>query len=140
MFERILTVCDGNICRSPTAAFLLAARSGKQVDSAGLVGLTGHDMDAVAREVASAHGVDCPVHVARKLSDEMCRTADLILVMELRQKDRVMALAPAASGKVMLLGHWLGEEIPDPYKKHRDVYEHAYALIDRAVDSWLPKL
>lgn len=140
MFERILMVCDGNICRSPTAAFLLAKRSGKQVESAGIVGLEGRDMDATAREVAQAKGLDCPAHVARKLTRDMCRQADLILVMEQRQKDRVVALVPEASGKVMLLGHWLGEEIPDPYRKHREVYEHAYALIDKAVASWQDKL
>ena len=140
MFEHILIVCDGNICRSPTAAFLLAKRSGKRVESAGIVGLEGHDMDATAREVAQANGLDCPVHVARKLTRDLCRQVDLILVMEQRQKDRVAALAPEASGKVMLLGHWLGEEIPDPYRKHREVYEHAYALIDKAVNSWQEKL
>lgn len=140
MFEHILVVCDGNICRSPSAAFLLAQQSGKQVESAGIVGLEGHDMDATARAVAQAHGLDCPLHVARKLTRELCRAADLILVMESRQKDRVMQLVPEASGKIMLLGHWLGEEIPDPYKKHREVYEHVYELIEKAVASWQAKL
>ena len=55
MFERILVVCDGNICRSPTvAAMLAAARPDKRISSAGLVGLEGHDMEPTARDVAAA--------------------------------------------------------------------------------------
>lgn len=141
MFNRILTVCDGNICRSPTAAFLLAEGTGKQVESAGLIGLEGHDMDAIAREVAEAHGLTCPTHVARKLTRDMCRQADLILVMENRQKDKVMQLAPVASGKTMLLGHWLEhKEITDPFKKSQEVYEHVYQHIEQAVSSWQKRL
>lgn len=140
MFDHILVICDGNICRSPTAAFLLADRTHKQVSSAGIIGLEGHDMDKTARAVAAANGLNCPVHCARKLTRDMCRQADLLLVMETRQKDRVMALVPEASGKVMLLGHWINEEIPDPYKKSREVYEYAYALIEKAVTSWQTRL
>ncbi|MCK0538699.1 low molecular weight protein-tyrosine-phosphatase [Alcanivorax quisquiliarum] len=141
MFDSILVVCDGNICRSPTAAVLLANATGKQVTSAGLVALVDHDMDALAREVALENGLECPPHVARKLTREMCRAADLILVMETRQRDRVAALAPEASGKTLLLGKWLGEkEVPDPYKRHREVYDHAYKLITQAVDAWAKRL
>ncbi len=140
MFDSLLTVCDGNICRSPTAAFMLARETGKRVDSAGLVGLEGNDMDDTARSVAEANGLECPKHVARKLTAAICRDYDLILVMEQRQKDRIMAKMPEASGKVMLLGHWLGRDIPDPYRKSREVYEETYRLIKEAVASWQGKL
>lgn len=141
MFERILVVCDGNICRSPTVEFMLQARSDKTVSSAGLVGLEGRDMDATARAVAEAHGLTCPTHSGRKLSREMCQQADLILVMEQRQRDRIAQLAPEASGKTMLLGQWLGQkEVPDPYKRSHDVYEHVYELMDAAVTEWLKRL
>ena len=87
MFERILVVCDGNICRSPTvAAMLAAARSDKRISSAGLVGLEGHDMDPTAREVAAAQGLECGPHHGRKLDRAMCHDADLILVMEGRRR------------------------------------------------------
>ena len=53
MFETILTVCVGNICRSPMAEGLLRERlsaSGKsvRVASAGLQALAGHPADAMA--------------------------------------------------------------------------------------------
>lgn len=140
MFDNILTVCDGNICRSPTAAFLLARETGKHVESAGLVGLTDHDMDATAKDVAIENGLDCPAHSARKLTSDICRQFDLILVMETRQKERLISQFPQASGKVMLLGHWLKQEVPDPYRKSREVYEYTYRLIQESVASWKPKL
>ncbi|HLR16404.1 MAG TPA: protein tyrosine phosphatase [Alcanivoracaceae bacterium] len=141
MFENILVVCDGNICRSPTVEFMLQARTSKNISSAGLVGLVGHDMDATAREVAEAHGLKCPPHSGRKLTRELCQQADLILVMEQRQRERVTQLAPEASGKTMLLGKWLGDkEVPDPYKRSRDVFEHVYTLMDNAVAEWTKRL
>lgn len=141
MFENILVVCDGNICRSPTVEFMLQARSNKNVSSAGLVGLQGHDMDATARTVAEQHGLACPPHSGRKLTRELCQQADLLLVMEQRHRERIAQLAPEASGKTMLLGQWLGnKDVPDPYKRSRDVYEHVYQLMDAAVTEWLKRL
>lgn len=143
MFERILVVCDGNICRSPTAAAMLQRDlpAGKVVTSAGLVALVGHDMDATAREVAAAHGLSCPPHSARKLTREMCREADVILVMENRQWDRLANLAPEASGKTFLLGKWHeNQEIPDPYKRSREVYEQAFELMTQGVAAWIRRL
>src|SRR5690606_277607 len=97
MFDSILVVGAGDVCRSPGAGAMLMRETQKKVSSAGLVALVDHDMDALAREVALSHGLECPAHSARKLTREMCRDADLILVMETRQRDRVAELAPEAS-------------------------------------------
>jgi len=142
MFNTILVVCDGNICRSPTAAAMLKLHCPhRDVSSAGLVGLVGHEMDGKAREVAASHGLYCPPHQGRRLDSELCGQADLVLVMERRQRDELMKLFPAGSGKVMLLSHWCGgEDIPDPYRRDRDTFEHVYQLMDRAVVAWLPRL
>lgn len=142
MFNRILIVCDGNICRSPTAvAIFMRHCPERDISSAGLIGLTGHEMDEMAREVAAAHGLHCPPHRGRRLNSDLCRKAELILVMERRQRDGLMSQFPAGSGKVMLLGHWCGgEDIPDPYRQDKNAFEHVYNLIDRAVAAWLPHL
>jgi len=142
MFDRILTVCDGNICRSPTAAALLRRLCPeKQVTSAGLVGLEGEDMDPVAREVARRNGLFCGDHVARKLRAEHCRDADVILVMESRQREALIKSYPEVSGKVFLLSHWNGaRNIPDPYRRGEDAFEQVYRLIDQATKAWSGKL
>ncbi len=142
MFERILVVCDGNICRSPTvAAMLAAARPDKRISSAGLVGLEGHDMESTARDVAAAQGLECGPHKGRKLDRALCQDADLILVMEGRQRDRIIQQFPEASGKTFLLSHWNGgQDIPDPYRRGREVFERIYPLMRQATDAWLKKL
>jgi len=142
MFQRILVVCDGNICRSPTvAAMLKAYKPALAVASAGLIGLEGQDMEPTARALAEQNGLECGKHVARKLTSEMCRDSDLILVMESRQKDRLSQKFPEASGKTFLLTHWNGgHDIPDPYKRGRDAFERVYPMMKAATDTWAGKL
>lgn len=142
MFDNILVVCVGNICRSPTAEFLLkAALPGKMVHSAGLGALVDKDMDASARSVAEQHGLDCPPHSARQLTNELCRQADVILVMENKHKEGITRLAPEARGKTFLLGQWQqNQEIPDPFKKSPEAFEHVYKLIAHNCALWANKL
>ena len=142
MFNRILVVCDGNICRSPTvAAMLRELKPEKAVSSAGLVGLVGQDMEATARAVAEENGLDCGTHEARKLDSELCRDSDLILVMESRQKERLGRAFPEASGKTFLLTHWNGgHDIPAPYKRGRDAFERIYPPMREATKAWAAKL
>lgn len=146
MFERILVVCVGNICRSPTAEFLLkAALPSKQISSAGLAALVNHDMDAQARTVAERHGVYCPKHQARQLTRELCHDADLILVMEQRHRDGVTQLCPEARGKVFLLGQSKtaseqSVDIADPYRKSDAVFETTYEQLHRACQAWMQRL
>lgn len=144
VFKRILTVCIGNICRSPTAEYLfhhhLASR-GICVHSAGLGALVGKPMDAMARTLLAEHGIDGGEHRARQLSGAMLREADLVLAMEHDHVACIRRLAPEASGKVMLLDHWgAGADIADPFGQSREAFEHVYDVIDRSVASWLPYL
>lgn len=142
MFDRILVVCDGNICRSPTvAAMLQSLKPEKRIASAGLVGLEGQDMEPTARDVAECNGLVCGQHIARKLTAELCHDSDLILVMESRHRDRIIQRFPEASGKTFLLTQWNGKnDIPDPYKRGRDAFERVYPMMGKATRAWVEKL
>ena len=142
MFSSVLTVCQGNICRSPLAAFMLAdSLPAMTVGSAGLTPLEGHDMAPDMRALAEEKGHQWPEHEACKLTLELCQQFDLILVMEQRHRDEIRMCYPQVSGKVFLLSHWNGgKDIADPWKKSHDVYVHAYEAIEQAVSAWLPKL
>lgn len=142
MFNRILVVCDGNICRSPTvAAMLQSLRPEKSITSAGLVGLEGQGMEPTAKMVAESNGLACGPHVAKKLTAELCHDSELILVMESRQKDRISQRFPEASGKTFLLTQWNGKnDIPDPYKRGRDAFERVYPMMEIATRAWAKKL
>lgn len=141
MFKRILTVCIGNICRSPTAEYLLRRKLASrdiQISSAGLGALVDRPIDATAMQLLTEHGMDSAGHRARQLTASMLREADLILGMEKSHVASMIRLAPEASGKIFLLDKWLqGRDIPDPYRQARPAFEHVYDLIIEGVDSWL---
>lgn len=150
MFNNILVVCLGNICRSPTAEFLLKQKlPHKHIASAGLQACissdgTGWDMDATAKQVAEQNGLISPKHQAQQLNQQLVSQYDLILVMEAQQRNIIAKRYPEAHAKTMLLGQWLtgtnSKDIPDPYKKSEEVYQHVYQLIDAAVQAWCSKL
>lgn len=142
MFERILVVCQGNICRSAMAQSCLRMRlPNHQVSSAGLGALVGEDMAPLARKVAERHGVSCGPHRARSLDADLCRDHDLILVMERRQRDQILARFPGGSGKTFMLTHWSGgEDIPDPWRCEEAAYERAFELISQGTADWVKKL
>ncbi len=144
MFNRILVVCIGNICRSPTAERLLqAALPDKEITSAGLGALVDHEMEATAQRIMQGHRPDIDVsnHKARQLNAELTSQSDLILVMERSHLNHITKRYPQASGKTMLLGQWRdSQEIPDPYRKSDEAFEFAYKLIAENCDEWAKRL
>ncbi|MEH6388818.1 MAG: low molecular weight protein-tyrosine-phosphatase [Pseudomonas profundi] len=144
MFDSILIVCVGNICRSPTAEALLKSKLGERdikVSSAGLGALVGKPVEPNAAAVMAEAGLSLPMHRARQISPRMIREADLILVMENRHIQSVHKLAPEARGKTFLFGRWLNNcEAPDPYRQSRPAFVHVYKILDKAADAWLPYL
>lgn len=148
MFQHILVVCTGNICRSPLAAAMLQAQHPQRhLHSAGLAALVDAPADPTARELAAADGYDLEGHRARSLTREMLQQADLVLVMSESQRHAVGKLSPEALGKTLRLGQWLkqdegdqGRDIPDPYRKSREAFEQIYRLIARASAEWAKRL
>lgn len=145
MFQRILVVCIGNICRSPVAeAMLRAELPGKQLASAGLGARVGEGVDPTARQLAESVGLNVTDHSARQLTPDMLQAADLILVMSDGQRRAIAELSPTALGKTMRLGNWLesgqGRDIPDPYLKSWEVFEHVHQLMSEATQAWVKKL
>jgi len=65
----ILTLCIGNICRSPLAQGLLAQQlPGHTVWSAGLGALVGEPADPMSVQIAAEHGLDISAHRAQQVS------------------------------------------------------------------------
>ena len=144
MFNSILIVCVGNICRSPTAEAILKHKlegTGIQVSSDGLGALVGKPVDAAAAEVMAEHGLSLPDHSARQLTTEMLHSADLVLAMENRHLQSIFKMVPEARGKSFLFGRWLGGcETPDPYRQSRPAFVHVYSILDKSANAWLPYL
>lgn len=145
MFRNILIVCVGNICRSPMAEAILkydAEQAGLplSISSAGIGALQGRPADQHVQAILQDKNIDCSSHRAKQLTREMLTAADLVLVMENEHRKEIERFFPSACGKVHLLAKWQNVEIPDPYKKSREVFIDTYHLIKQSINDWQTKL
>ena len=151
---RLLMVCLGNICRSPTAEGIVRARVTEAglanrvtVDSAG-TGDWHVDCSPDSRAIATAagHGVDISYLRGRQLSARDFDEFDWLLCADRSNLRDVRALAPdaAARSRVQLLLDWAGveadAEVPDPYTGGADQFEHVWRLLERAADGVVRRL
>lgn len=98
----ILTVCTGNLVRSPLAAQLLRARLEAvagvvSVSSAGTGATDGERMPAEAEHLSVAYGGDPSQHRARPVTEEMMSGAQLVLTATREQRAVVVSLFPRAA-------------------------------------------
>ena len=139
--KRILTLCIGNICRSPLAqALLVRELPGHTVWSAGLGALVGQAADSLSIQVAAAHGLDVTEHRAQQVTSWLCQQTELILVMEQAHKSQLEQLFPVVRGKVFTLGQFGQFDIADPYQEPIEAFEVAYAAIAQGVADWVPRI
>ena len=139
--KHILTLCIGNICRSPLAQALLAQQLPEHtINSAGLGALVGNPADPLSIQVATAHGLDLSSHRAQQVTSWMCQQAELILVMEQAHKTQLEQQFPVVRGKVFNLGQFGKFDIADPYMEPLDAFEAAYAAIAQGVADWVPRI
>lgn len=121
-------------------AFVEGNNFESRIRSAGLGALVGHPPDPKAIQLMMEKGIDISDYRARQLNQEMIRKSDLILVMELDQKNTIEEIEPTARGKVFRLGEWGGFDIPDPYQKEIHIFEKTLILIEHGVSQWIKKL
>lgn len=98
----ILTVCSGNICRSPLAEQLLRAGTREwsevTVASAGTTALVGEPMTEQAQALSFEFGGDgAETHRARELTEEQLRDADLVLGLSREHRRAIVELYPRAT-------------------------------------------
>lgn len=124
----LLVVCTGNVCRSPVAERLLAARLGERaaagnlditVASAGVGALVGMGIDAPSAQALAELGIDPAGHRARQLETAMIDSADLLLTAATAHRSTIVRSVPLAFRRCFTLrefarlGAALGP-LPDP--------------------------
>lgn len=107
---RVLTVCTGNICRSPAAEFLLADElervgvgEGLIVESAGVRPLEGNPVDPPMARLLHQRGIDTSGFTARRLTKRLVQDADLVLGLARDHRTAAVQLYPGALKRTFTL-------------------------------------
>jgi protein-tyrosine phosphatase len=142
---RVLIVCMGNICRSPTAEAVLrqmVADAGAQqrieVDSAGTGAWhVGEPADPRARSAAARRGYRLD-GVARAVTVEDFDEFDLIVSVDEANLIKLRRMAPAGSAaQVRMLAD---TDVPDPYYGGADGFDQVLDLVETACRDLLAEL
>ncbi len=142
---KVLMVCMGNICRSPTAAAVLQAKvreAGLErhvvIDSVGTHGFhVGEASDARALRAAKKRGYELEGMVARQITKEDLASHDLILAMDWENHATLQQFAPRQyHHKIKLLMSFATEHesavVPDPYYGGADGFETVLDYVEDA--------
>ncbi len=142
---KILMVCTGNICRSPTAHGFLDNALKKNnlehivhVDSAGITAThQGESPDPRSQDIALQRGIDLSYIVSRRITPEDYEDYDLILAMDKSYLKKMSQDAPAYTHhKIHLYLDFTdlpeGSEVPDPYYGGADGFHLVVDLVDAA--------
>lgn len=142
---RVLFVCLGNICRSPTAESVLRqllARTAPdlpmQIDSAGTGDYhTGSPPDTRSQRAAKKRGFDIGNLRARQICAEDFDRFDLILAMDATNLRDLRALQPAGSAATLRLFMDYAKDqqradVPDPYMGKQRDFETVLDLTEAA--------
>jgi protein-tyrosine phosphatase len=140
---RVLFVCMGNICRSPTAEGVfrhLVRAEGLEdrihVESAGTHDYhVGRPPDGRAQQAAARRGYDLSAQRARRVEARHFLEFDYVLAMDAENLAHLRSEAPDGQrGKPALFLDFSpehrGEEVPDPYYGAADGFAHVLDLVE----------
>lgn len=141
---RVLFVCMGNICRSPTAEGVFRAiladsdlADRVEVDSAGTIGYhRGNPPDPRSQAAAIERGYDLSGLRARPVEDSDFHTFDLILAMDRANLEELRSRCPRPRRDRLRMFLEFGSsherEVPDPYYGGEDGFGHVLDLVEDA--------
>ncbi|HET9694539.1 MAG TPA: low molecular weight protein-tyrosine-phosphatase [Steroidobacteraceae bacterium] len=150
---RVLFVCMGNICRSPTAEAVFRAFVQREapelqveIDSAGTHDYhVGEPPDPRALRAAARRGVDISGLRARQVEQADYERFDLILAMDRsNQAELIERSPPAYRPRIRLLLEFAGAagrpDVPDPYYGGAEGFDQVLDLVEEAAAGLLEEI
>jgi len=142
---RVLFVCLGNICRSPTAEGVFRALvetegliNKIEIDSAGTHAYhVGEGPDPRSQEAAARRGIDLSTLRGRRATEADIKEFDYVLAMDQENYAHLKSLAPTnLTSRVRLLMQYAPErqenEVPDPYFGGEGGFDRVLDMIEDA--------
>jgi len=151
MKTKVLFVCMGNICRSPTAEGAFRSIILKQklsdffeIDSAGTHAYhIGNPPDSRSQQTARKYGVDLSNQRARKVNESDFYYYDYIIAMDTDNIEILRSIRPTNSqSQIKLLLDYLPDvsiqSVPDPYFEGK--FDEVFRMVYTACTSFLENL
>ncbi|MGS2719966.1 low molecular weight protein-tyrosine-phosphatase [Paraglaciecola aestuariivivens] len=147
---RVLLVCLGNICRSPSAEAVLIKKASEngidlEIDSAGTAGYhDGAAPDKRSQAVAIERGYQFDGIKCRKVTEQDFVYFDYILAMDKENLSNLTAICPSEYQQklALFLSFSTAEEseVPDPYYGGKRGFEYVLDLIEQGADGLIAHL
>ncbi|VAW81683.1 Low molecular weight protein tyrosine phosphatase [hydrothermal vent metagenome] len=150
---RVLFVCMGNICRSPTAQGVferLVKEAGLEasitIDSAGTHAYhVGEPPDRRATQAAAVRGIDLTPQRARRVCEKDFESFDYVLAMDHDNLEDLRAICPAhVQERICLLLDYSetdqSGDVPDPYYGGAQGFDHVLDLVEEGARGLLENI
>ncbi|MCW9078687.1 MAG: low molecular weight phosphotyrosine protein phosphatase [Gammaproteobacteria bacterium] len=150
---KVLFVCMGNICRSPTAHGVFRALVEKEglsqaveIDSAGTHAYhVGSAPDRRAQATAQERGIDISDLVARRVEPDDFDLFDFVVAMD---QDNYMSLSEICPDRHVdkiymfmdFADHMRTREVPDPYYGGPSGFDRVFDLVEAASEGLLQEI
>jgi len=123
-----------------------------KVSSAGIAALSSYGIYGLLEKVLKEEDIEISNHKPTRVTPQIVKDADLILVMEKRHKEAILEIAPEVKNRVFLLKEFAGEkknlDIPDPIGQPEEAYRsrlqeikgYLFKILKKIKEDWSKRL